>query len=156
MLTLSMDRRRISSYLKASVTVTSDTEFDAVEVRATKVNDPYMKGFGYGLLCDDRSNAYYCENGVVYINEPVTSFSFDIEAEELADDGDYRISVYVRNSDGVWNDVCNLYTNSSQQLVDSNGACICSQRSGMGTDEGYISMFSGEEIDNFISEVLRK
>lgn len=154
MLTVSMDRDRISEHFKATVSVTSDVNITAFEVRATKVGEPYASGEGYDLLSDDSSDFYTVKDGVAYASEPLNSFSFYIEASELAADGEYRISIYVRNSDGIWSDVCQLYTNSSQALVDSSGAYVLVKRLGTGTDCLYTSSYSGEEIDNFISEVL--
>ena len=149
-----IDRQKISSHFKANVTVISDFEFVAVEVRATKTGEPYMKGCGYDLISDDRSEEYYTENGIAYTYEPVTSISFDIESSELRGDGEYRISIYLKNTDGVWNDVCGLYTNASEAIVDCNGKYIFAQRNMTGVDKSYISVFSGEETDNFVSEVL--
>ncbi|MBQ8209913.1 MAG: hypothetical protein IJZ35_04965 [Clostridia bacterium] len=152
---VSIDRSRISGSFKANITVTEENGFDAFEVRATKVNEPYMRGVGYDLLSDDVADGYFCENGVAYADSALTSFSCDVESSELDADGEYRISVYIRNTDGIWNDVCALYTNSSQMLVDSNGEYVYAQRLGTGFDDSYTSVFSGEEIDSFIKEVLK-
>lgn len=155
MLTFSTDRSRISDNFKANVTVNSDSPFDAFEVRATKIGEPYMRGVGYDLLGDDESEICYYQNGTAYLYEAVTSFSFDIESSELEKDGEYRISVYVRNENGVWNDVCPLYTKTEQLIVDSDGAYIFIQRLGLGIDDSYTSVFSGDDINSFIAEVLK-
>lgn len=150
-----IDRYKISKYFKANVTVNSDFAFVAFEVRATKTDEPYMRGCGYDLISDDESEAYYIDNSIAYTYEPVTNISFDIEAAELAGDGEYRITVYLKNTDGIWTDACCLYTNTSQLLVDCNGYYVYSQRNSTGMDECYVSQFSGEEIESFISGVLK-
>lgn len=150
-----IDRYKISSHLKANVNVNSDFEFIAFEVRATKTGEPYMRGCGYDLISDDTAESYYIDNSIAYTYEPLKNISFDIESVELAGDGEYRISVYLKNTDGIWNDVCCLYTNTYQLLVDSNGSYVCAQRNATGTDENYISVFNGGEIENFIKEVLQ-
>ena len=143
MLTISIDRNRISTHFKATVTV-------HYEARATKQGQPYGRSVGYDLLSDDAS----ASNGIVTLSTPVSSFSFDIESSELQTDGDYRISVYVRNKDGVWNDCCQLYTSSSEAVRDSNGAYVLAKCDGSGTDSSYKSAYSGNDINNFVTEVL--
>ena len=150
MITVMIDRNRISRHLKANVTVNSDVQITAYEARATKVGNSYGKGIGYDLLSDDISSV----NGVVSMQNPAKSFGFDIESTELSSDGDYRISVYVKDSNDVWNDCCQLYTASSEPVVDSEGKYILVKRAGNGTDTLYKSVFSGKDIDSFIKEVL--
>lgn len=150
MLTISIDRNRISYSFKATVTVKSDEPVYAYEARATKQGQPYGRSVGYDLLSDDAS----ASNGIVTLSTPVSSFSFDIESDELSSDGDYRISVYVRNEEGVWNDCCQLYSSSSEAVRDSNGAYVLVKRNGSGTDTSYKSAYSGNDINNFITEVL--
>lgn len=150
MLTISIDRNRISNRFKANVSVESDVPVTAYEARATRKNDSYGKGIGYDLLSDDIS----ASNGIVTLSTPVSSFSFDIESAELSSDGDYRISVYVRNKDGVWNDCCQLYTSSGEAVRDSIGSYLLAKRDGSGTDTSYKSSYSGNDINNFITEVL--
>ena len=150
MLTINTDRNRISNHLKAAVNVSSDENVYAYEVRATKTGQPYKKGTGYCLLADDIS----VSAGVVTLSTPAKSFSFDIEFAELDSDGDYRISVYVMNKDGVWNDTCQLYTSSGEAVKGSDGRYIFAKRNGSGTDESYVSAYSGNVIDSFITEVL--
>ncbi|MBR3868069.1 MAG: hypothetical protein IKM66_02020 [Clostridia bacterium] len=150
MLTISIDRNRISTHFKATVTVHSDESVYAYEARATKQGQPYGRSVGYDLLSDDAS----ASNGIVTLSTPVSSFSFDIESSELQTDGDYRISVYVRNKDGVWNDCCQLYTSSSEAVRDSNGAYVLAKCDGSGTDSSYKSAYSGNDINNFVTEVL--
>lgn len=152
MLTVTVDRNRISETYKATVTVVSDTAFTAIEARATEVGASYGRSIGYDLLADDNS----AESGVVTLGEAVTEYSFDVESSELYyADGDYRISVYVMNESGVWSDCCLLYTSSGEAVIDSNGAAVLVKRAGTGTDERYTSAYSGADIDNFISEVLQ-
>ena len=150
MITVVIDRHRISRHFKSKVSVTSDVPIRAYEARAAVTGQPYGKGIGYDLLGDDLS----LTNGVVELAKAVTSFSFDVESAELAADGDYRICVYVRDEDGVWNDCCQLYTSSSETVIDSRGDYVLIKRAGNGTDTSYKSLFSGNDIDNFIAEVL--
>ena len=150
MITVMIDRNRISRHLKATVTVNSDVQITAYEARATKTGDPYGKGIGYNLLSDDFS----LTNGVVIPEKPVKSFSFDVDSVELAADGDYRISIYVRNSKGVWDDCCQLYTVAFENVKDSKGDYILVKRVGQGTDLLYKSVFSGKDMNDFITEVL--
>lgn len=150
MLTISIDRNRISHHFKANVIVQSDVPFTAYEARATITNESYGKGNGFDLLSDDSSSF----NGVVTLGTPVTSVSFDVESYELEADGDYRISVYVRDESGVWNDCCQLYTSASETVRDSNGAYVLVKRNGSGTDASYKSAYSENDINNFITEVL--
>lgn len=150
MLNITVDKDRISKTLKASVTVTSDENFTAVEARATKNGSAYGRGVGLCLLSDDATTS----DGVVTFASALKSYSFDVESAELETDGDYRISVYVMNEDGIWNDTYQLYTNASEAVIDSNGKYVLAKRNGTGTDTSYTSSYSGEEIDDFITEVL--
>ena len=151
MITIKTDRKKISRYLKTTVTVSSDMKITAYEARATKNSMPYGMGIGYNLLGDDVS----LTDGIVIPAMPVTSFSFDVEFSELGSDGDYRISIFVRNEDGIWNYCCLLYTSDSEKITDANGAYILAKRNGQGTDELYTSVFSGKDINDFVTEVLK-
>lgn len=150
MLTISIDRNRISNHFKANVSVSSDEPITAYEARATKTGQPYGKGIGYDLLSDDVTSS----NGVVNLNSPVNAISFDIESSELTSDGNYRIGIYVRNERGVWNDCCQLHTLASEAVVDSNNDYILVKRTGNGTDALYKSVYQGNDINNFVTEVL--
>ena len=150
MIAVTIDRNRIRGYLKGIVTVISDVPFVASEARATKNGEAWGRGIGYDLVSDDVSSV----NGVVTLSSAVYSFTFDVEADELSSDGDYRISVFVMDSSGVWNDCFNLFTKLLQAVVDKNGAYVLAKSNGGGTEESYISAYSGGEIDNFIREVL--
>lgn len=150
MLTVSVDRNVISKKFKATVSVSSDVSVTAYEVRATKTGELYGRGRGLDLLSDDTSAV----NGVVDISPPVRTFTFDIESDELSSDGEYRISVYVMNEDGIWNDCCQLFTSAQQQVVDSTGDYVLVKRLGNGNDDSYFSAYPGDVINNFISEVL--
>lgn len=158
MLTISVDRDRLSTHLKANVTVRSDEYIQAFEARATLAGQPCGRGIGCDLLADefDEASGYYydSESGVAYPPEPYRSVSFDVEAAELNTDGEYRISIYVMNKSGVWNDTCILYTKNSESVIDSDGAYILVMRNTTGEDESYTSAYSGKEIDDFITEVL--
>lgn len=150
MLTISIDRNRISNHFKATVSVVSDMPVTAYEARATKIGQPYGRGLGYDLLSDDVT----LSNGVVTLASAVSSFSFDIESAELSADGEYRIGIYVKNESGVWNDCCQLHTSASEAVIDSNNDYVLIKRTGNGTDNLYKSAYSGNDINNFITEVL--
>lgn len=70
----------------------------AYECRATPVNNPYGRGKGIDLLF----NEVFTTNGVHELKGPTKSFSFTIDANVLFSDGNYRISIYVRDSEGKW------------------------------------------------------
>lgn len=148
MLTVTVDRQRISSVFSATVTVISDELFDAVEVRATALGDDFGKGVGLCMLGDDLT----VSEGTVLLDSLVSELTFDVEKEELDADGDYRISVFVRNESGVWNDCAFLMTASGESIVDNNGATILVKREG-GKDETYISAYEGFAVDEFVAEV---
>lgn len=150
MLTIAVDRNRISPHYKATVNVQSDEPIMAYEARATKSGEAFGRGVGFDLLSDDTS----ASNGVVTLPSAATSFSFDIESTELAADGAYRVSVFVKDANGVWNDCSALYTSASQPVRDSSGAYVMAKRSGSGTDTTYKSAYTGDQINNFVSEVL--
>lgn len=149
MLTIQTDRNRISNHFKATVRVMSDESVYAYEARATRQGEPFGRGVGYDLLTDDTSSA----NGVVTLTSPATELIFDIESSELSSDGDYRICIYVMNGDGVWNDTCQLYTSSGEEVKDSDGRNVLVKRED-GTQQSYVSAYSGTDINNFIAEVL--
>lgn len=149
MTTVSTDRNKVSPYLKATVTVTSDSVFYAIEARATKTGDAFGRGLGFDLLSDDAA----ASNGVLTLSQGVNTFLFDIEAAELSSDGNYRISVFTRDASGVWNDCGQLYTKDSQAVMDKNGAPVLAKRTA-GTAESYKSAYSGDVINHFITEVL--
>ena len=151
MLTVTLDRNRISIYKKATVTVTSDEPFIAVEARATRIGSNFGKGVGEDLLSDDATAV----NGVVTLPSAVTSYSFDVECSELLTDGEYRISVYVMNENGTWDESYYLLTSSGQIVKDKTGSTICVKRNSGVTTEGYKSAYSGEQINNFVNEVLK-
>lgn len=152
MITVAVNNSRIGPNKKASISVYSDNDFfNGIEARATAEGAPYGRGWGYDLLKDD----YQTENGVLPLNEVTDLFNFDAEADELGSDGIYRISVYVRNLSGIWNDCCGLYINTNERVKDSGGSYVLAKRDGSGTDEQYISAYSGDDIDNFVSGVLK-
>lgn len=150
MLTVSVDRDRLSAVFKANVTVVSDSEFTAIEARATKVGAAYGRGVGVCLLSDDVT----ASSGVVSLGSAVKTYSFDVESSELQTDGEYRVSVYVMDASGVWNDTCALYTSSGEAVVGSDGVYILAKRDGSGTDSSYTSAYSGADIDEFVGKVI--
>ncbi len=151
MVSISVDRNRISEHFKATVTVTSDTPFTAYEARGYYAGDIYGRGIGYCLLSDDLTVA----DGVVTLSSAVTTVTFDVEAKELGyADGDYRICVFVKTENGNWDDTCQLYTSAGEAVVDSEGRNVLAKRNGSGSDEAYASAYSGKAINDFITEVL--
>jgi hypothetical protein len=147
---VAIDRNRISNFFKATVNVTSDVPFSAIEARATKKGSDFGRGIGICLLSDDATTS----DGVVNLPSAVKNYTFDAESNELMTDGEYRISIFVLTEDGKWNDGAVLLTSSAQTVCDKNSDIICVKRNGSGTDETYISAYSGDDINNFISEVL--
>lgn len=147
---VTIDRNRISSHLKATVTVISDTPFSAIEARATKKGSGFGRGVGICLLSDDES----ASEGVITLPSAVNSYTFDAECSEIMTDGEYRISVFVMNTNDTWSDCSALLTNSSEVIYGKDSKKLLIERDGSGTDEVYISAYSGADIDGFITEVL--
>lgn len=150
MINVTIDRNRISEHFKATVTVTSDEAFTKIEARATKKGSSFGKGIGICLLGDDAVSS----DGVVTFSSAVNSFVFDAESHEIVTDGEYRISVFVLTEDGKWNDGAAVLTAEGESVYDTDGNRIFAKRNGSGTDEAYQSAYSGDDINNFISEVL--
>ena len=150
MINVTIDRNRISNRFKATVNVTSDKPFTAVEGRATKKGTAFGKGTGICLLSDDTATA----NGIVTLPSAVNNYSFDVECSEILTDGEYRISVFVLTEDGKWNDCSVLLTSADETVYAKNSDVILVKRNGSGTDETYKSAFSGDAINEFVSEVL--
>lgn len=150
MVTVTIDRNRISNFFKATVNVTSDKPFVLIEARATKKGSGFGRGVGICLLSDDVTTL----NGVVTLPSAVKNFTFDAESGEILTDGEYRISIFVLTEDGKWNDGSALLTSLSEEVFDSNGDKVFVKRNGSGTDETYKSAYSGDVINSFISEVL--
>ena len=147
---ITIDRNRISNHFKATVNVTSDLPFIAIEARATHYGAAFGKGIGICLLSDDATSS----NGVVTLPSAVKSYTFDAESNEIQTDGVYRITIFVKTEDGKWNDGSALYTSSGEKVFDSAGASVFAKRDGSGTDDMYTSAYSGDVINSFISEVL--
>ena len=150
MIKVTIDRNRISSRFKATVNISADKLFTCVEGRATKKGSAFGRGTGICLLSDDSATT----NGVVTLPSAVDNYSFDVECGEILTDGEYRISVFVMTEDGKWNDCSVLLTSADETLCDKNADVILVKRNGSGTDETYKSAFSGDVINEFISEVL--
>lgn len=55
----------------------------------------------------------------------------------------------------IWSIKCKLCESRGYFIVDSSGATILLRRNGTGGETVYTSAYSGEEIDNFITEVLK-
>lgn len=105
---INVDRTAIAAGGKATVTLTSDENMYAVECRATLSGAPWGRGIGTDVLSDDIQTS----GGIYVLPSPSTSFSFDVESAELVSgDGTYRVTIYTRDSRGVWDDTV-LYTPS--------------------------------------------
>lgn len=150
MINVTIDRNRISNYFKATAEVLSDVPFIAIQARATKKGSAFGPGTGICLLNDDTVTV----NGVVTLPSAVNNYSFDVECSEILTDGEYRISVFVLTEDGKWNDSSVLLTSADETVYDKNSAVVSVKRNGSGTDETYKTAYSGDIINNFISEVL--
>ena len=115
--TLSVDRSAIPSGGKANVTVTASENIYAIECRATLSGAPWGLGVGTDVLADDLQTEY----GFYELPTPSTTFSFDVESSELLNgDGTYRITVFVRDSRGVWDDIELFIPEGSDGLITSD------------------------------------
>lgn len=117
--TLNIDRSAIASGGKATVTVSASEDIYAIECRATVSGAFWGRGIGTDVLADDLPTT-----GIGYyeLPTPSTSFSFDVESNELVGgDGTYRVTVYVRDSRGVWDDTFLFIPSGSDKLVTADG-----------------------------------
>lgn len=91
------NRDEISVNLSCTVTFSVNENFIQFEARATIVGEPY--GRGIGILINNMEIAspnYYPAN---------TNYTFVITSDTLFNqDGQYRISMYAKNQNGVWSD----------------------------------------------------
>lgn len=114
-------RNTISGDHKATVLVESINPSEliyAVECRATLSGAPWGRGVGVDVLADDLQT----DSGVYELPTPAQSFSFDVESSELlSGDGTYRITVYVRDSRGVWDDTFLFIPSGSDMLKTADG-----------------------------------
>lgn len=96
-ITFSNNRDEISTVLDCVVTFSVDSNFIEFEARATLEGESY--GRGIGELVMNMSIAlpnYYPAN---------SNYSFVITDQNLTlGDGVYRISMYAKNTDGIWSD----------------------------------------------------
>ena len=96
-ITFSNNRDEISTVLDCVVTFSVDSNFIEFEARATLEGESY--GRGIGDLVMNMSIAlpnYYPAN---------SNYSFVITDQNLTSgDGVYRISMYAKNTDGIWSD----------------------------------------------------
>ena len=116
--TLSVDRSAIPDGGKANVTITASENIYAVECRATLSGAQWGRGIGTDVLADDLQTS----SGYYELPTPSTSFSFDVESSELlSGDGTYRVTVYVRDARGVWDDTDLFIPAGSDKLVTADG-----------------------------------
>ena len=122
---LSIDRSVIPSGGKANVTVTADENIYAVECRATLSGTPWGRGIGTDVLADDLQTG----SGIYELPVPTNTFSFDVESNELiSGDGTYRVTVYVRDSHGVWDDIFLFIPSGSDKLVTADDSVFKCKR----------------------------
>ena len=145
-ITLSVDRSAIPSGGKANVTVTASENIYAVECRATLSGASWGHGVGTDVLADDYNTANI---GYYELPTPSDTFAFDVESNELVTDGTYRITIYTRDSRGVWDDTFLFIPLGSDSFVTADGLTLRTQRSGNGGD--YNSVHTGQQIDNGIA-----
>lgn len=96
-ITFKNDRTKISSHISCNVSFSVNENFRQFEARATLIGEPYGRGIGTLIMqMQIASPNFYPAN---------TNYSFVITDETLANvDGNYRISLYAMNSDGIWSD----------------------------------------------------
>lgn len=115
---INVDKSAIANGGKASVTLTADENVYAVECRATLSDVPWGRGIGTDVLSDDVQTS----GGVYVLPSPSTTFSFDVESTELVSgDGTYRVTVYTRDSRGVWDDTALFIPSGSSGLRTADG-----------------------------------
>lgn len=119
---ISVDRSAIPSGGKANVTVSTADPTEliyAIECRATLSGSSWGRGIGTDVLADNLQTA---STGYYELPVPSTAFSFDVESGELlSGDGVYRITVYIRDSRGVWDDTFLFIPSGSDKLVTADG-----------------------------------
>lgn len=91
------DRDIVSTTLNCVVDFQVSENFLQFEARSTKVGDPYGRGVGNLILEMSIAAPNYYIGG--------KSYSFVIQDSDLiSGDGEYRISMYAKNTDGIWSD----------------------------------------------------
>lgn len=147
--------KKISNKVKSIVNVESEKAMIAFTAKATKVGDLYGRGYGYDLISDDAGAI----DGIVYFEEPVFSFQFDIESSELFyTEGEYRISIYAKYENGQWSDEYSyyiLYTSKNKIVIDQEGRQVLALQEAGNGKESYTSKYTGRQIDDFISRILK-
>ena len=98
-LTLTPNVSKIGVGGRATATVEMNVLCSKIEARATINGDSYGRGIGINVLSDDVTTD---GAGVHTFATPIKTWSFDIEQSELVTDGNYQITVYVQNIDGIW------------------------------------------------------
>ena len=122
---LSINTYTVSGSLKASTTVTASEPVYAVECRATRKGEPWGRGIGTDVMADDVPAV----NGVFTLAEPLTEFSFDVEAAELVrGDGQYNIILYVLDGRGVWSATQLFVTSDGKYIITSDGYLFTTQK----------------------------
>ena len=122
---LSINTYTVSGSLKASATVTASEPVYAVECRATRKGEPWGRGIGTDVMADDVPAV----NGVFTLAEPMTVFSFDVEAAELVrGDGQYNIILYVLDGLGVWSDTLLIATTDGKFIRTADGYILTAQK----------------------------
>lgn len=92
-----------------TVTFTSDIQYSSFECRATKVGSNY--GVGIGSLVASFSTT-----------PANTERTFEIYDDDLVNgDGEYRISLFAKGTDGSWNDNYYYIPSGSSRYITSDG-----------------------------------
>lgn len=96
-ITFANDRTIISTKFSCTVKFKVTENFREFEARATIAGQPYGRGIGILLMnMSIASPNYYPAN---------TEYTYIITDQNLTSgDGTYRISMYAKNTDGIWSD----------------------------------------------------
>lgn len=150
MTTVTVDNSKIGLNKKATVTVSSEDGFDAIEVRGYASDDMARgRGIGVDLLSDDVTTT----DGVWEFESVEYEATFDVEAIEFGGGGTYTVVVFTRGMNG-WDDTDRLFDKNNKDMRDRNGKCLSVKRASNTSNFSYRSKYSGAEINSFIGEVI--
>lgn len=98
---------------------------------------------------------------VFEIKIPTTEEVFEVEAQTIEDIFEAKTIeseiVIVRIDDAwvAWSNYYQLYTSTSEEVVDKDGKYVFAKKSDTDMGDSYKSAYTGSEIDKFVSEVLK-
>jgi hypothetical protein len=104
----------VSGYDHIDVVFSSDIEYVAFECRATKAGESYGRGVGKLIASFSTTPAGVERSFEVY--------NYDL----IHGEGDYRISLYAKSSDGQWNDGYHFIPSGSTGLITADGKIFLS------------------------------